>query len=140
VAAFVNFYMSDEARLYAEEAGYIPLTEEAWAEVQAEWEALGIAAPSGDVSGDLTISGSSTVEPITALTAEKFNAANAGVSISVSGPGTSDGFAQFCAGEIPISDASREIKDEEITTCTDGGVEFIALQVAIDGLSVITRK
>jgi len=140
VAAFVNFYMSDAGRLFGEEADYVSLTAEQWAEVQAEWEALGIAASSGDVSGSITISGSSTVEPITAIAAEAFSTESSGVSISVSGPGTSDGFAQFCAGEIPISDASREIKDEEAAVCADAGIEFIALQVAIDGLSVITKR
>ncbi len=140
VAAFVNFFMSDAGRLFGEEADYVSLTADQWAEVQAEWEALGIDVPSGDVSGSITISGSSTVEPITAIAAEAFNGENSNVSISVSGPGTSDGFAQFCAGEIPISDASREIKDEEAAVCAEAGVEFIALQVAIDGISVITKR
>ena len=37
-----------------------------------------------------------------------------GVAISVEGPGTGDGFAQFCAGETDIADASRPISDEEV--------------------------
>ena len=54
------------------------------------------------------------------------------------GPGTGDGFAKFCAGETDISDASRPISEEEVATCTDAGIDFIELKVAIDGLSVIT--
>ena len=139
VAAFVDFYLSDEGRLFAEEAGYIPMTEEDWAATQAAWEELSIAAPD-DVSGSISISGSSTVEPVTALVAERFSGDQGDVSISVSGPGTSDGFAQFCAGEIPIADASRAIDEEEIATCEGAEIEFVELQIGIDGLSVITRN
>jgi phosphate transport system substrate-binding protein len=90
------------------------------------------------LTGSINISGSSTVEPISALNAEKFNAMHPEVGISVSGPGTSDGFAQFCSGETDISDASRKIRDLEIEECAANGVEYIELLIAIDGLSVLT--
>ena len=64
----------------------------------------------GDGGTSIEVSGSSTVEPITALVAEDFSAANPDVAISVEGPGTGDGFARFCNGETDISDASRAIK------------------------------
>lgn len=89
-------------------------------------------------TASIAISGSSTVEPISARNAEKFAASNPDVAISVEGPGTGDGFALFCAGETDISDASRPIKDEEAEQCAKNGIEWIELQVAIDGLSVIT--
>ena len=55
------------------------------------------------------------------------------------GPGTGDGFALFCAGEIDIADASRAIKPEgEADVCATNGVEYVELKVALDGLSVIT--
>lgn len=98
-------------------------------------------SPSASVTsltGTLTISGSSTVEPITSIVAEDFKAANPDVSYSVDGPGTGDGFALFCDGETDISDASREIKDEEATLCADNGINFVGLKVGIDGLSVMT--
>jgi phosphate transport system substrate-binding protein len=91
-----------------------------------------------DLSGEILISGSSTVEPISSLNAEKFQSENPGVSIAVDGPGTSDGFELFCNGETDISDASRPIEEEEIAACEENGVEFVELKVAIDGLSVIT--
>jgi phosphate transport system substrate-binding protein len=97
----------------------------------------GSATTAGSV-GSVAISGSSTVLPISARVAEAFLAANPGLSISVEGPGTGDGFALFCSGEIDISDASRPIRDSEADTCADAGIEWIELQVAIDGLSVIT--
>lgn len=106
------------------------------------------AAPSGDdspapepsegLSGSIEVSGSSTVEPITALVAEKFNGMHPGVGISVEGPGTGDGFQRFCAGEIDISDASRAIKDSEAEACAEAGIEWVELKVAFDGISVLT--
>lgn len=89
------------------------------------------------VAGTLVVSGSSTVEPISSLNAEKFLASNPDVEPSVDGPGTSDGFELFCNGETDISDASRPIDEEEIAMCEENGVEFVELEVALDGLSVI---
>jgi phosphate transport system substrate-binding protein len=95
-------------------------------------------APSGGLSGSIAISGSSTVEPISARNAEKFVAANPDVAISVQGPGTGDGAQIFCAGDIDIGDASRPYKEEELATCAENGIEFVELNVATDGLSVLT--
>ena len=92
----------------------------------------------GDLTGSVFVSGSSTVEPISLAVAEDFAAQEPQVDISVEGPGTSDGFALFCAGDSDVSDASRAIKQAEIDTCAENGIEFIELYVAIDGLSVLT--
>ena len=93
---------------------------------------------SGDLSGDVVVSGSSTVEPISVAVGKLFSDANSAVAIQVDGPGTGDGFAKFCAGETDISDASRPIRAEEVEACEASGIEFIELKIAIDGLSVIT--
>jgi phosphate transport system substrate-binding protein len=89
------------------------------------------------VSGSINISGSSTVEPITSLVAEKFQGANPEVEIAVDGPGTSDGFELFCDGETDISDASRQIEKEELDACAENDIEPIEIEVALDALSVI---
>ena len=97
------------------------------------------AEEGGDAAaGDIVVTGSSTVEPVTNLVAEAFNAENPDVNISVSGPGTGDGFAAFCNGEAAIQDASRPIADDEIATCEENGIEYTELYIAIDGLSVLT--
>lgn len=90
------------------------------------------------LTGSIAVSGSSTVEPISALVAEKFQGENPDVSISVNGPGTTDGFALFCNGEADIADASRPIDEEEVAACDKSGVDFVELKVAIDGITVIT--
>lgn len=137
VACFVDAYMSDDGKSQVSEAGYVELTDEAWSETVSKWEEVG--AECGDGT-QITVSGSSTVEPITSLVAESFSADNPDVGISVDGPGTGDGFELFCNGETDISDASRPIKDEEVEVCEGNGVEYVELQVGIDGLSVLTSQ
>ena len=90
------------------------------------------------LAGEIIVSGSSTVEPITSIALEDFTAENADVTYSVDGPGTGDGFALFCAGETDISDASRAINEEEAADCEANGIEYVELQIGIDGLTVIT--
>ena len=102
------------------------------------------AAPSGGapVSGTVTIDGSSTVFPITAAVAEDFQVANNGVQVPVALSGTGGGFKKFCVGETDINDASRPIKAEdegEGLACTANNIEYVELQVAIDGLTVVVN-
>jgi phosphate transport system substrate-binding protein len=92
----------------------------------------------GNLTGEIFISGSSTVEPISSLVAELFIEENPDVGITVEGPGTGDGFQLFCNGESDISDASRPIEQEEIQACEQNGIEYTELEVALDGISVLT--
>jgi phosphate transport system substrate-binding protein len=96
-------------------------------------------AASGSLSGDITISGSSTVEPVSNRVREMFNEGEPGVNIVVDGPGTGDGFQLFCNGDTDISDASRAIKDEEAATCEENGIEYTEIQVGIDGIGIMTN-
>ncbi len=94
------------------------------------------------LSGSVTIDGSSTVFPITAAVAEDFQIANPGVQASVALSGTGGGFKKFCVGETDINDASRPIKAEdegEGLACTANNIEFVELQIAIDGLTVVVN-
>jgi phosphate transport system substrate-binding protein len=92
----------------------------------------------GGQSGSVFVSGSSTVEPVTALLAEVFAEENPDVAINVEGPGTGDGFELFCNGETDISDASRPIAEDEVANCEANGIEYIELEVAIDGMAVMS--
>ena len=94
----------------------------------------------GGTSGRVTISGSSTVEPISVRVAELFEDVQPDVSVTVDGPGTGDGFKLFCEGETDISDASRPIKDSEAQDCAANGIEYVELRVAIDGIAVMTGE
>ena len=105
---------------------------------EADADAQEVAA-SEALSGDIFVTGSSTVEPITIRVAESFEEVASDVVVDVEGPGTGDGFLKFCQGEAVISDASRAIKEEEAQTCADNGIDYVELQVAIDGIAVITN-
>jgi phosphate transport system substrate-binding protein len=94
----------------------------------------------GGLSGSIEIDGSSTVYPVTEAVAEEFGARHGGdVRVMVGFSGTGGGFKRFCAGETQISNASRHIKDSERELCAANGVEFLEMQVAIDGLAVVAH-
>ena len=87
----------------------------------------------------VVVSGSSTVEPVSIAVAERFADDWDEISISVDGPGTGDGFELFCDGLIDINDASSAIKPEQIEQCEDGGIDFVELRIANDGIAVLTN-
>jgi len=89
-------------------------------------------------AGEVFVSGSSTVEPISVRVAELFEDIAPDVFVDVEGPGTGDGFKKFCAGESDISDASRQIKDAEIADCEANGIGYTEILVGIDGIAVMT--
>jgi phosphate transport system substrate-binding protein len=94
----------------------------------------------GDLSGTIRIDGSSTVGPFAQAAAEEFQAQNPGVRITVGQSGTGGGFEKFCAGETDISNASRPIdEEEEVPLCEKEGVQYTEVQVANDGISVVTN-
>ena len=93
------------------------------------------------LKGSISIDGSSTVYPFAQAAAELFNEDNPDVKISVGQSGTGGGFEKFCAGETDISDASRPIKeDEEAPVCQKAGVTYSDVQIANDGIAVVTNK
>ena len=98
------------------------------------------AAPASDLSGTISVDGSSTVGPLTTAAAEAFGAANSGVQVTVGISGTGGGFEKFCAGETDLSDASRPIKDEEKAACDAKGIKFHELLVANDGITVVVNN
>jgi phosphate transport system substrate-binding protein len=94
----------------------------------------------GDVSGTIAIDGSSTVFPFAQAAAEEFQAQNPGVKVTVGESGTGGGFEKFCAGETDISNASRPIKpDEEAPVCKKAGITYKEVQIANDGIAVVTN-
>jgi phosphate transport system substrate-binding protein len=98
------------------------------------------ASSSGDLSGTIKIDGSSTVAPFAQAAQEAFQGQNPNVKITVGTSGTGGGFEKFCAGETDISDASRPIKpDEEAPVCKKKGISYKEIQVANDGIAVVTN-
>lgn len=90
-----------------------------------------------EVSGEVVVDGSSTVQPLTAAAGEFFKQEQPGVNVSVGTSGTGGGFEVFCQGQTDISNASRAIKEEEAALCEENGIEFTELMVATDALTVV---
>ncbi len=105
---------------------------------------LGVGCGGGGEGGStetatIRVDGSSTVFPITEAVAEEFQREHPDVRITVGFSGTGGGFKKFQVGETDINDASRPIKDSEVTTSEESGIGFIELPVAFDGLSVLVN-
>ena len=92
------------------------------------------------LSGRIQADGSSTVGPYATAAAERFQMENEGVQVTVGVSGTGGGFERFCRGETDLSNASRQIKDEEAAACKAKGVEYVEFQVANDALTVVVNK
>ena len=86
----------------------------------------------------VTSDGSSTVGPFVTKAAEDFKAAE-DVDVTVGISGTGGGFERFCAGETDLSNASREIDEDEIALCQENGVEYIEFRVATDALTNVVN-
>lgn len=87
------------------------------------------------VAGD----GSSTVFLISEAVAEGYRRVAPDVRVTVGVSGTGGGFKKFCAGETDFQDASRPIKATEVELCNNGGVDYIELPVAYDGIAIVVN-
>jgi len=85
---------------------------------------------------DIVVKGSTTVLPISQACAEVFMDQNASVNISVQGGGSGVGIASIIDGTCDIGNASRPIKDKEIATAKEKGVDVFANIVARDAIAV----
>jgi phosphate transport system substrate-binding protein len=94
-------------------------------------------ASATEVGGDIEVDGSSTVFPITEAVAEEFRKRFPDVQVNVGVSGTGGGFKRFIAGETDINNASRPIKPSEAETAAANAVEYLEIEIAIDGLSVM---
>lgn len=100
----------------------------------------GAASEPAASASEIRIDGSSTVAPLSAAAGELFKAENPDINVSVGTSGTGGGFKKFCAGETDISNASRQIKEEEAAECAAAGIEFTEIVVANDALTIVVNK
>ena len=91
------------------------------------------------LKGTVEVDGSSTLAPLSEAVAEEFKKTYSKANILVGISGTGGGFKRFVIGEIDISDASRAIKDSEISQAKENGIDYAELRVGMDGLSVMVN-
>jgi phosphate transport system substrate-binding protein len=93
-----------------------------------------------ELSGSFTVSGSSTVFPISAAMAEEFSRVHPDVEVAVQSTGTGGGMENFfTVGRAPVTGASRPIKDAEAEKAASNDIEFTEFQVAFDAISVVVH-
>lgn len=144
VAAYLRYYLGAGQEI-VKELDFIQVPEAKLKEEQAKLEAaIGEGQPKpglSELQGSFAIDGSSTVYPISAGIAEKFQElTNQKVKPAVKKSGTGGGFKKFTVGEIDINGASRPISPEEIDKCAANKIEYVAFNVAIDGITVVANR
>ena len=96
---------------------------------------------SSDLSGEVVITGSSTVYPVSDKMAEEFMNEHPGVDVPVDSTGSGGGFENhFCPGNSDINGASRPIKDEEKEHCQSNDVEPVEFEIASDALTMAVNN
>ncbi|MEH7380980.1 PstS family phosphate ABC transporter substrate-binding protein [Bacillus sp. JJ1533] len=97
----------------------------------------------GGLEGSVVIDGSGTVFPLMSRLAEDYMInEQENVSVEVSRAGTSAGFKKFLVegGGTDFNDASRKIKEEELTKAEELGIKVKELKVALDGITIVVNK
>lgn len=82
------------------------------------------------LSGELDISGSTSVNPLMLLLADAFENENPDVSINVGAGGSSAGISDAKQGKVDFGMASKEVDEADLTT----------VQIAIDGIALIVNS
>ncbi len=90
------------------------------------------AAKDANVSGTITLAGSTSMEKLCEAMSEAFMEAYPDVTVTVEYTGSGAGIESVTSGSVDIGDSSRSLTDDEKAK---GAVENI---VAIDGIAVIT--
>jgi phosphate transport system substrate-binding protein len=98
---------------------------------------LGFSANVIAAENNIVAKGSTTVLPISQACAEVFMDQNMDIDISVQGGGSGVGIASIVDGTCDIGNASRPIKEKEIVTAEEKGVNVFANIVARDAIAVV---
>ncbi len=83
--------------------------------------------------------GSDTLVNLALAWAEQYREIQPEISIAVTGGGSGTGIAALINGTVDVANASRKMKDKEITAAQENGIDPIEFTVAIDALAVIVH-
>lgn len=120
-ADFVKYIMSEDGQRVVEENGYISQGNEG-------------AYEAAELSGKITVAGSSSVTPVMEKLKEGYVALNPDVEIEVQQNDSTTGVTSAIEGVCDIGMASRELKDTELAEGITGTA------IALDGIAVIVNK
>lgn len=83
--------------------------------------------------------GSDTIVNLALAWAERYQSEHSEVRISVTGGGSGTGIAALINGTVDLANASRKIKDEELTEAQSKGVDPLEHIIARDAIAVIVN-
>lgn len=117
---FVNYILSADGQKVVEDNGYVAVSEE---------KAYSGSKPSGKI----VVAGSSSVSPVMEKLAEAYQAVNTNANVEIQTSDSSAGMQAAMEGTCDIGMASRELKDEEVSSLTP-------TTIAKDGIAVIVNN
>ncbi len=120
-ADFISFILSAQGSAIIEEAGYIAVGD-------------GENYTPSNVSGTITVSGSSSVTPVMEALKEAYEALNSDVTIELQQSDSTTGMNDATEGLSDIGMASRELKEEELAA------GLVPTVIAMDGIAVIVNS
>ncbi len=85
------------------------------------------------LSGNVSVAGSTTVLPIASEAASQFMDAHSGVTVDVQGGGSSVGITQVSQGQVDIGTSSRDLKPEE------SSLGLVDTKIAYDVITIIAN-
>ena len=100
--------------------------------------------PSGDDGGSggrtlIQNKGSDTLVNVAQAWAEEYKEVMPNVAVAVTGGGSGTGISAMINGTVDIANASRKMKDKEITAAQDNGVDPVEWVVGYDALAVFVH-
>ena len=106
---------------------------------------LALVASAATARDNVQVAGSSTVLPYASIVAELFGENTDLPTPVVESGGSSAGLARFCEGvgenTIDVANASRAIREKEITACAENGVtDIIEVRFGYDGIVFASQK
>lgn len=119
---FWNYMFSAQAQELVAETGYVPVDANA-----PEYEAA-------DLSGNISIVGSTSVEPTISRFAEEYTKLNPGVTIDITSPGSGAGITSAIDGSSDIGMTSRDPDEGEMANLIESKA------IAIDGIVAIVNN
>ena len=121
-AAYLKFLQSDAAQKIVSAEGYVALVDNAQA-----------YSPDSSLSGTINISGSTSLQPLMIKLAAKFQELQSGVSVTVAGGGSGQGYKNAEAGVSEFGMISESFNSEKAPGC-------VSYEVVKDGIAVIVNK
>ncbi len=117
---FLSYIMSSQAAQIIDKEGYISM------DTTQSYTAT-------NMSGTVTLAGSTSVAPLMNVLADEYEALNPNVKIEIQESGSTAGIQSAIEGAVDIAMSSRSLKDDELKTLK-------AQQIALDGIAVIVNK